>query len=358
MAKLKVFLNLMLLIVFCSMISSCQDTSKALKLAKTGNIISTQAEPIDASFEYKLGDLDQLEIKVWEGVGNKLQETKDKEKGSPESEEYRISRGDVLIISVWQWDDLNKDVIVRPDGRISFPLVGEIIVEGMTLTELDKVMTEKLKEYIKFPEVSIMVKEFGKSKFGAIKDFPQQIVVRPDGRISFPFIGDIFVRGRTLPDVGSEIKKKLSNYFASPEVYMNLVRFGGKRVVVLGEVQDPGVFMPVNNARVLDVIAMAGGYTKDTALGSVVLVRTGPDGKPKAQKINLAKIMRGQDLSKNVYVQAEDIIYVPRTPITDISYFLQQLLSPLQSSASATSSLKTIRQRTSPFLYVTTTISP
>ncbi|GEM_PF-1556164 len=347
--------NLTLALGVCIFLAAgCSGRSKALKQAKEDTIIPAQLQPIDSSFEYKLGDLDQLEIKVWEGVG-KLAEVEPK--AGQDSEEYRISRGDTLSISVWQWDDLNKDVIVRPDGRLSFPLVGEIIVEGLTLIELDKAITDKLKDYIKYPEVSIMVKEFGKSKFGAIKDFPQQITIRPDGRISFPFIGDIFVRGRTVADVGSEIRKKLSGHFSAPEVYLNLVKFGGKRVVVLGEVSDPGVFMPVNKARLLDVIAMAGGYTKDSALGSVILVRVN-SGKPKAEKINLAKIMRGQDLSKNVYIEADDIIYVPRTPITNISYFLQQLLGPLQSSGTATSSIKTIRQRTSPFLYTTTTISP
>lgn len=332
------------------LIAGCSGQTKALKQAKTDESLGLVPEVVP-TFEYRIGDFDVLEIKVWEGVSKPAERTDKQGEGSTE---YRISNGDTLNISVWQWEDLNKDVIVRPDGRISFPLVGEIVVDGTTLTQLGKIMTEKLKAYIKYPEVSIMVKEFGKSKFGALKDLPQQINVRPDGRISFPFIGDIFVRGKTLNEANSELTKKLSNYFNSPSVYINLAKIGGKRVIVLGEVDNPGVFKTQDNSRILDIIALAGGYTKDAALASVMLVRGGL-AKPRAQTINVAKIMKG-DVAHNILIEPEDIIYVPKTFISNVNYMLTLLLSPLQSSGTATGQIRSIRARTNPFASQTTII--
>ena len=353
MSKVLKIVNLTLVFAVCVfLVTGCSGQSKVIKQekqAKADESLGLVPE-ITPTFEYKIGDFDELEIRVWEGA-SKPTERKEGE----DSTEYRIAKGDTLNISVWQWEDLNKDVIVRPDGRLSFPLVGELVVDGMTLTELGKIMTEKLKAYIKYPEVSIMVKEFGKSKFGALKDLPQQVGVRPDGRISYPFIGDVFVRGKTLNEVNLELTKKLSNYFSSPAVYINLAKIGGKRIIVLGEVDNPGVYKTQENARILDAVAFAGGYTKDAALASVMLVRGGLD-KPKAQKINVAKIMKG-DLTHNVLIEPEDIIYVPKTAISNFNYILTLLLSSLQSSGTATGNIRSIRARTNPFT-TTTTIIP
>ena len=79
-----------------------------------------------------------------------------------EEREYYLDIGDVLDISVWQIPDLSRsEVIVRPDGKISFPLIGDVKTVGLTLTQLDNIVTEKLKTYVKSPEVSVMITRFG-----------------------------------------------------------------------------------------------------------------------------------------------------------------------------------------------------
>ena len=149
---------LMFIFIVCScLLSGCAGAGGQLK----DMAIETSweaPEQILPNFEYRLGDFDVLEIEVWEGV-SKSQRRRDKE--MLEHDEYFISRGDTLDIYVWRWDDLTRDVIVRPDGRISYPLVGDIIAEGLTLIELDEIITELLKEFIRSPEVSVMVKDFG-----------------------------------------------------------------------------------------------------------------------------------------------------------------------------------------------------
>jgi polysaccharide export outer membrane protein len=78
--------------------------------------------------------------------------------------EYIIGIEDVLGISVWQNPDLTQEVVVRPDGRISFPLVGDIDAQGLTLVQMDTILTERLKEFLRMPEVSISLKKLGGKK--------------------------------------------------------------------------------------------------------------------------------------------------------------------------------------------------
>ncbi|SPD74970.1 conserved exported hypothetical protein [uncultured Desulfobacterium sp.] len=78
------------------------------------------------------------------------------EKDSPD---YRIGADDVLNIFVWKEAELTRDVTVMADGKISFPLIGDIMVQGKTVAELKEIITAKLKNFIDAPEVTIIVNE-------------------------------------------------------------------------------------------------------------------------------------------------------------------------------------------------------
>jgi polysaccharide export outer membrane protein len=178
-----------------------------------------------------------------------------------EERQYYLDIGDVLDISVWQIPDLSRpEVIVRPDGKISFPLIGDIGAEGLTLTQLDNIITERLKTYIKAPEVSVMIRRFGGQ----------------------------------------------SNKF-----------------VILGEIYNPGIYKFSVMPTITELIAAAGGYTKYAVLNSVMLIRGDVKVKPKAKRINLARILKHADLSQNISLKPNDIIYVPRSFIGKINTFLE-----------------------------------
>jgi len=187
---------------------------------------------------------------------------------------YTIGTQDVLYISVWEEPDLSTDVIVRPDGMISFPLVGDVQAVGRTITELDADLTERLKEYVKYPEISISIK-----------------------------------------------------------------KLGGKKVIVLGEVFWPGVYSLSGHATVLEAISLARGCTIDGVFSSVIVVRNGPNG-PRAIRLNLSKCVMQADLSQNIVLQSEDIVYVPRKFIRDVNYFMTQLLGPVQQGLSTVNIIK------------------
>jgi len=79
--------------------------------------------------------------------------------GEPDTSSYLIGANDVLNIFIWNEADLTRDVTVMADGRITFPLVGEVMAKGHSVTELKNVITEKLKNFISNPEVTVIVRE-------------------------------------------------------------------------------------------------------------------------------------------------------------------------------------------------------
>lgn len=180
--------------------------------------------------------------------------------------EYIIGDEDVLHISVWQSPDLDQEAIVRPDGKISFPLIGDVQASGLTITELDDEITRRLSEFVRSPEVSISIK-----------------------------------------------------------------KIGGKRIVILGQVANPGVYSVTGKNTIMEAIGLAGGFTRDAVPSSTILIRGGFTA-PNAQRINLSKLLKG-DLRQNIGLQSEDIVFVPRKFISDVNYFLSQILDPLAKGA-------------------------
>lgn len=72
---------------------------------------------------------------------------------------YQIGPSDLLQIFIWKETELTQDLVVMPDGRITFPLIGEIEAEGKTVTDLKIIITDKLKKFVTAPEVTVIVKE-------------------------------------------------------------------------------------------------------------------------------------------------------------------------------------------------------
>lgn len=162
---------------------------------------------------------------------------------------YTISPEDVLEISVWQHPELDRTVTVRPDGRMSFSLVGDVNASGLTPAELDEVITRKLSKYVQKPEVTVIVT-------------------------------DASIRS--------------------------------KQVLILGEVIRPGAYPIGEGITVLEAIAKAGSYTESAALKKVTITRQSRAKNPKLIKVNLKKVIAKGDRSENITLEPGDIVYLPK----------------------------------------------
>ena len=157
-------------------------------------------------------------------------------------EAYRIGPEDMLQISVWKNDAMSRAVPVRPDGKISLPLLNDVQAAGLTALELRDVLTKKLAEYMPSPEVSVIVTD--------VRSF---------------------------------------------------------KVSVIGEVARPGRYELKSWTTVLDVLAMAGGFTQFASRSRIVILQ--PDGKTmKRIPFNYNKIAGEQE---NFYLRNGDIVLVP-----------------------------------------------
>ncbi|HEY2471972.1 MAG TPA: polysaccharide biosynthesis/export family protein [Terracidiphilus sp.] len=88
--------------------------------------------------------------------------------GKAHDENYMIGNDDLLAISVWKEPDLTKSVPVRSDGKISLPLVGELQAAGKTPLQLERDISEKLKNFITVPEVTVIVEKVNSRKFNIL----------------------------------------------------------------------------------------------------------------------------------------------------------------------------------------------
>ena len=90
-------------------------------------------------------------------------------------------------------------------------------------------------------------------------------LVRPDGKVSFPLVGEIDAKGMTVAEFTATLENGLSRYYVDPDVAVNIVKLGTVRVFVFGEVKKPGAYELTKGHSVIDAIGAAEGFTWDTA---------------------------------------------------------------------------------------------
>lgn len=160
---------------------------------------------------------------------------------------YRINPGDVLNIFVWNEKDLSQEALVRPDGYIGMPLVGQIMAGGLTPGEVEAALSDGLAKYMKDkPSVTIGIKELG-----------------------------------------------------------------GYKIYVLGKVNRPGEFAITRPTDVMQALALAGGMNTFAAENSVNVLRREKDGTQKAIPFRYGDVKEGENLKSNILLEGGDVVVVP-----------------------------------------------
>ena len=136
------------------------------------------------------------------------------------------------------------------------------------------------------------------------------VVVRPDGKISLPLIGELSVNGKTAVELQKEIAQKLFQYIAQPTVNVIVKEVNSAKVSVLGEVKTPGMYKIKDRATVLDAVALAGGFTEYAKRTKVTLIRIGSNGQPQQFQINVDDQLKGRVKGDLFYILPYDKIYV------------------------------------------------
>ena len=142
------------------------------------------------------------------------------------------------------------------------------------------------------------------------EDLDRQVLVRPDGGISFPLAGDLQVSGRTPLEVQDEIRTRLQRYVPDAEVTVSVEEVSGYTVFVLGEVASPGQFTLGRYVDVLQALTLAGGLTPYASAKNIT-VRRREDGEEVVYDFNYSDVERGRDRGQNIILQSGDVVVVP-----------------------------------------------
>jgi polysaccharide export outer membrane protein len=137
-----------------------------------------------------------------------------------------------------------------------------------------------------------------------------QILVRIDGKITFPLLDDIQAAGLTPMQLKKVLERELKKYVAAPVVTVFVVSPDSKKFYILGEIARTGEFPLLKNMTVLQAFALAGGFSEWAEKDEIVVLRH-EGGKDRIIRVNYKRIAKGKDLSSNIEIKADDTIIVP-----------------------------------------------
>jgi len=141
-------------------------------------------------------------------------------------------------------------------------------------------------------------------------DLDRKVLVRPDGGVSFPLVGDIQVSGRTPLEVQDEIRSRLARYVPDAEVTVSVDKISGYTVFVLGEVNKPGQFTLGRYVDVVQALTLAGGTTPYASERNIQILRR-QDGREVVYRFDFRDIERGRNLEQNIILQSGDVVVIP-----------------------------------------------
>ena len=164
---------------------------------------------------------------------------------SPVSPSYKIGPGDVLRVSVWKEEGMDQEILVKPDGGITFPLAGDIHASGLTTQELTDALKSKLRRYIPNPVVTVCVLQ------------------------------------------------SISN-----------------KIYVVGKVNRPGEYKATHYMDVLQALSLAGGLTPYAESDEIKIIRR-RNGIKEVYEFDYDDVISGKKLEMNIILEAGDTIAVP-----------------------------------------------
>ncbi|CCH50112.1 polysaccharide biosynthesis/export family protein [Pseudodesulfovibrio piezophilus] len=137
------------------------------------------------------------------------------------------------------------------------------------------------------------------------------VIIRPDGMVSFPLVGDMKAAGKTVEALRKEFEKRIKEYVSDAPVTIMLQQLGSPQVYVVGKVNRPGVYLMSGQITVLQALALAGGMTPYAESDDILVVRIGKEGKQTYLPFNYVKAVSGDGLEQNIPLLPGDTVLIP-----------------------------------------------
>ena len=141
-------------------------------------------------------------------------------------------------------------------------------------------------------------------------DLQREVLIRPDGKFSFPLAGDINAKGKSVEQVRELLVKRLSRYIPDLVVSVSVLAINGNKVYVIGQVNRPGEISVNPNIDVMQALSIAGGANPFAQLNDISILRRTENGLISIP-FRYGDIEKGKRLEQNIVLQAGDVVVVP-----------------------------------------------
>lgn len=140
----------------------------------------------------------------------------------------------------------------------------------------------------------------------SVQGQPLGVTVRKDGKIWLPMIGGVQAEGRTVTEFELALRDAAARFFVDPQVNVEILKHESQKFFVVGEVREPGAFAVDGDTTLLEALTLAGGIPETGDLVGATVVRAG-----QPLPIDIFRLARSGDLSRNVFMRAGDVVFVP-----------------------------------------------
>lgn len=163
-------------------------------------------------------------------------------------------------------------------------------------------------------------------KFFYNPELNEQLMVRPDGRISLQLVEEVMAAGRTPGELNEELKTLYAPELANPQVTVIVRSFSAHKIYVDGEVNKPGLLPLVGPMTVLQAVAQSGGLKETARRREIVVLRRTQDGQAAAIPINIDEVVDGTAMIQDIALVPYDIVYIPKSAIANVNKWVDEYL--------------------------------
>ncbi|MEA1994729.1 MAG: polysaccharide biosynthesis/export family protein [Campylobacterota bacterium] len=259
-------------------------------------------------------------------------------------ESYRLGPHDVLEITILNRETITRKTEIRDDGMISFPLIGNIQIAGLTVPELQTLLTQRLSEYITKPNIDIQIIKYGSLRVAVLGEVEQPGIIFLRGKTTIleavamaggitedaDLINTYLIRGKDIIPIDFYALFKKSGLSQNIEVkkrdIVYIPNVLDRKIFVLGEVVHPtAVPMRGKMFRVADAISCVGDFKISARKSNVKVIRGGLKD-PTVITVDFNRLLAG-DLRENIPLKSGDIVFAPASAVGEWNKILQ-LITP------------------------------
>lgn len=279
--------------------------------------------------------------------------------------------GDEVELRYPDRPDMNQSLRIRPDGKVTLPLAGEISIGGSSPADAERLIDQRYRDAlldnarrpISERRYLIHAGDEIEVRFITRPELSETIKVRPDGRITLPLVNTLIAEGKSPEDLADELRSLYAQHVRTNDftlmmrsttssvyrlgdrdvrsdlsLYLPIVSIRSnqlRQIFVGGEVLRPGVISYRPNLTLLQAILEAGGQKPTAQMGSVLVLRKSDD-----QALAIRRDLRAdltQNATNDIVLSPSDVVVIPKTASANLAEALEQsvfnILPPLRNSA-------------------------